>query len=251
MTMRLGCDPEVFMMNMNKELVSVIGKVDGNKWNPLQVASLPKGFTLQQDNVSLEFGIPPAASREEFVHYIQTVKAAGLEHLKGLSFSRASCAVFPEAEMQTAEAHVFGCEPDYNAWTRRKNPSPKPPHPLMRSAGGHVHIETTLPKREVVKAMDLYACLVSLFRDPHGVARRQMYGKPGAYRPKPYGVEYRSLSNFWIFSKPLISWVWDSSAKALEFVEKGGTVSVDVKHAIENNDKQAAKRLLQYYGVSA
>jgi hypothetical protein len=28
--------------------------------------------------------------------------------------------------------------------------------------------------------------------------RRSMYGKAGAYRPKPYGIEYRTPSNKWV-----------------------------------------------------
>ncbi len=37
-----------------------------------------------------------------------------------------------------------------------------------------------------------------------GLLRKQLYGKAGAFRPKEYGVEYRSLSNFWVFSPEII-----------------------------------------------
>jgi hypothetical protein len=34
--------------------------------------------------------------------------------------------------------------------------------------------------------------------------RRKLYGKPGAFRPKPYGCEYRVLSNAWV-DKPEVA----------------------------------------------
>ena len=154
--MRLGADPEVFMTNMNGQLISVIGKIMGTKWEPDQIPDLPKGFTLQQDNVALEFGIPPASSADEYVMHIKSVKDKGLEVLKGLSYSPLSCAIFPEEEMQSPQAHMFGCEPDYDAWTGKVNQKPSPSNPLMRSAGGHVHVETKLPKKPVIQAMDVF-----------------------------------------------------------------------------------------------
>jgi hypothetical protein len=41
--------------------------------------------------------------------------------------------------------------------------------------------------------------------------RRELYGKAGAFRPKPYGVEYRVLSNRWLNSEALIRWVYNQS----------------------------------------
>ena len=246
--MRLGADPEVFLKN-KAALVSVVGKVDGNKWNPWQVPDLPKGFTLQQDNVALEFGIPPAANKTEFIRHIQTVKAAGKKYLKGLSYSTESCAIFPKSEMNTAEAHVFGCEPDFNAWTHKENNKPTPPHPHMRSAGGHIHVETTLDKEAVVRAMDCRIGITSVLMD-NGEDRRQLYGKAGAYRPKPYGVEYRTPSNWWIFNARLIGWVWDETSKALAAVA-GGDMFLDttIRECIDNNDKHLAQKLVKQYNL--
>jgi len=247
--MRLGSDPEVFLQNQGK-FMAVCGLLNGHdKWNPMQVPDMPQGFTFQEDNVAVEFGIPPAASKKEFVEYIRQVMEAGKGHT-GLSFAKTSCEVFPESEMQTAEAHIFGCEPDYNAWTGRVNKSPSPPHPSMRSAGGHVHIETGLNQRAVVRAADLFLGLRSLFLDKQGAKRRQLYGKAGAYRRKSYGPEYRTLSNYWIFSKALTGKVWDGVAESLEFVAKGNDVTDKrVRMAIDTSNLQMAQDVMQYYGV--
>lgn len=252
--MRLGADPEVFMTNVNGQLVSVIGKVGGNKWKPMQIADLPHGFCMHPDNVALEFGIPPAETSEQFVQHIKQIKNKGLEILKGLKYSPLSCAVFPDDELASPEAHQFGCEPDYNAWTGKINGRPVPPHPNMRSAGGHIHVETNLPKKPVIQAMDVYLTIPSILMDKNGDERRKLYGQAGAFRPKSYGVEHRVLSNFWITEDRLIDWVWRNVDRAVTSVKKGVRFTKDadrIINCINNNDKSLAKSLIKEYQLDA
>jgi hypothetical protein len=249
--MRLGADPEVFMQTPKGELISVIGMIDGTKWKPLQVEGLPLGFTLQQDNVALEFGIPPAASADEYVEYINKVKQAGLDYFTGLVYSDKSCAIFPDEQVDNPEARRFGCEPDFNAWTGRKNPPPKPGHPNMRSAGGHVHVESDLPKKPLMQCMDLCCAVPAVLMDD-GVERKKMYGKAGAYRPKPYGAEYRTLSNFWIKEEQLIRWVWKATEQAIKACASGLRLKKDagrIVDCINNNDKFVAEQLIREYDL--
>lgn len=254
--MRLGADPEVFLQDKNNKFLSVIGKIGAGKFDPLQIEDMPKGFTLQEDNVALEFGIPPAASADEFVHHIQAVLQKGLSKLPGLSFSKLSCTVFPEDQMQHPLAHTFGCEPDFNAWTGLENPKPKPPHPFMRSAGGHVHIETKLDPKLVGRACDLFLGVPAVLMDD-GAERKKLYGKAGAIRFKPYGVEYRTLSNFWIFDKKLIRWVWSNTEQAINLLEQdpdymSETLELSseiIQDCINNNDVKLAKQLVKEYGL--
>jgi hypothetical protein len=244
--MRLGSDPEVFLQDGNGKPISSIGYIGADKWNPFQIPDMPAGFTLQEDNVSLEYGIPPCSTPDEFVHHIQAVMEKSREYVKGLSFSKLSCIIFPEDQMNHPDAHVFGCEPDFDAWTKEINPKPRPPHPLMRSAGGHVHVETKNDPIISVRAMDLCLAIPSLFMDSDGDKRRQLYGKRGAFRPKPYGFEYRTLSNYWIFDEKLIRWVWRNVERALDI----GDVSKEDKNilqAINNNDKKVAEKLVKKY----
>jgi len=245
--MRLGSDPEVFLQDKNGKPISSIGYIGADKWAPFQIPDMPEGFTLQEDNVSLEYGIPPCASPDEFVHHIQAVMEKSKEYIKGLTFSKLSCIIFPEDQIQHPSAHVFGCEPDFNAWTKEINPKPRPPHPFMRSAGGHIHVETTVDPIIGVRAMDLCAGVPSTLMD-NGEARKQLYGKHGAFRPKPYGFEYRTLSNYWIFDEALIRWVWRATERALQI----GDVSAErdyIIQAIDNNDKEVAKMLAKKYDL--
>jgi len=68
--------------------------------------------------------------------------------------------------------------------------------------------------------MDLFLGVPSVLIDD-GKERKKLYGKAGAYRYKPYGVEYRTLSNFWVFEPGLIDWVWNQTEKALTHVKNG------------------------------
>jgi len=246
--MRLGSDPEVFLQDETGKPISSIGYINADKWHPLQIPDMPKGFTLQEDNVSLEYGIPPASSADEFVSHINAVMNRSKDWLPGLSFSKLSCIIFPEDQMQHPAAHIFGCEPDFNAWTLQTNPAPQPPHPFMRSAGGHIHVETKKKRINVVRHMDLFLAIPALFMDS-GEERKQLYGKAGAHRPKPYGVEYRTLSNFWIFEDELIRWAWRNTERAVEF---NGDIAADadaIVRAINDNDKPLGRELVAKYNL--
>jgi hypothetical protein len=247
--MRLGADPEIFLQDNTGNLVSAIGYIKADKWNPLQIPGMAPGFTLQEDNVSLEYGIPPAATVEEFIHHINAVMEKSKEWVPGLSFSKLSCAVFPAEQLEHPLARVFGCEPDYNAWSLKPNHPPRPPNEFLRSAGGHIHVETQEDPIQVVRAMDLFLGVPSILMD-NGKERRQLYGGPGAHRRKPYGVEYRTLSNFWIFEDRLIRWVWDNTARALSNLDIDfESVGSEIQHAISKGDVKLAESLCQAFNL--
>lgn len=246
--MRLGSDPEVFLQDKAGNPISAIGYINADKWNPMQIPDMPKGYTLQEDNVSLEYGIPPASSADEFVDHINKVMQKSLEYLPELSFSKLSCIVFPESQMNHPSAHIFGCEPDFNAWTCDVNPKPQPPHPLMRSAGGHIHVETTRSPLEVVRNMDLFLGVPSVLMDS-GEMRKQLYGKAGAFRAKEYGVEYRTLSNFWIFKDELIRWAWRNTERAVTSDVDVMAIQDKILDAINNNNKEVANELVKQYNL--
>lgn len=251
-TMRLGCDPEVFLVNQQGKFIAINGYINADKNNPLQVPDMAQGFTLQEDNVSLEYGIPPAATSKEFQEYISAVMEKSRSWLPpDVDFSKSSCTIFEEDQLQHPMSRVFGCEPDYCAYTKQANPKPVPPHPGMRSAGGHIHVETDLDPVEVVKAMDVFLGVPSVLMDD-GKERKKLYGKAGAFRYKPYGVEYRTLSNFWVFDSSLIDWVWKQTEKALAYIKEKGTVSDSMAKAarkcINEDDHSLAQQIIGITG---
>lgn len=250
--MRIGCDPEVFLLQ-NNYYKSVIGMIGRGKLDPLPVEGMEEGFTFQEDNVALEFGVPPAASEERFVFNVKAVQEEFLKQHPGFAFSSVSCVEFPQSELEHPMSQIFGCEPDYNAWTGRKNKSPQPPNPFMRSAGGHIHVETELDKRLVIRALDLTIGVPSVLMD-NGEQRRLIYGKAGAFRPKSYGVEYRTPSNFWIFEDRKVRWVWRNVERALKMVESGMAeeliqIKKEITNTIDKGNKAGAKLLVKAFDL--
>ena len=99
----------------------------------------------------------------------------------------------------------------------------------------------------VIKAMDLFLGVPSVLMD-NGIDRKKLYGKAGAFRSKPYGVEYRTLSNFWIFKPELIDWVWRNCERALGNLGAAAQAS-HVEECINNNDAKLAQALINEYNL--
>lgn len=209
----IGSDPELFLFN-KEEAVPSVGLLGGSKDAPVPV----KFGAIQEDNVLAEFNIEPATTRDEFVHNIDQVMRQLRDRVSPLSLRVISSHNFAKEVLKKAgpQAMTFGCDPDFNAWTQEHNEPPSP-YTTLRSAGGHVHVGYDVFEGpgpfEVVQAMDVYLGIPSVLLDDD-TQRRSLYGKAGACRPKPYGVEYRTLSNFWLRSNRLVRWVYDNSLLA-------------------------------------
>ena len=257
---KLGCDPEIFLTDAAENLRSAIGVVGGTKEFPRPLPELGEGYAIQEDNVAVEFNIPPADTKEAFIAYL----AKALEGIKseiswqGLQLCHASAAFFPKEELQHPAALEFGCDPDFNAWTGGKvNPKPTADDETLRSCGGHLHIGLgRCPGKDdtirLVKLMDLYASVPAVIMD-NGQLRKQLYGKAGAFRPKTYGVEYRPLSNFWVFNPKLVAWAYDVTQQAVTSWENGMDVTSEqdlILEAVNNNNKYAANDLISKYKLN-
>ena len=169
MSFSIGCDPEFFLLKKGKPH-SAIGLVGGTKEEPKPLRK--QGFSIQEDNVAVEFNIPPAYSHEEFIESIAYVMENLKKRLKGFTPSEDSALEFEQEQLLHPKALEFGCEPDFNAWTKQMNPRPIAENHLLRSAGGHVHVGTKEDPIEVIRAMDLFLGVPSIKIDSKGQRRR-------------------------------------------------------------------------------
>jgi hypothetical protein len=174
----------------------------------------------------------------------------------GFALSRLSAASFPKEELSDPRAFIFGCDPDLNAWTGRINPRPKAADQNLRSCGGHLHIgykfKTKAEAKRAVKLVELFVGVPSVLID-EGEERKKLYGKAGAMRYKPYGVEYRTLSNFWVFDKELRTWVYRNVERAMSLLDTDFDVDSlrdVIVHTINDNDKSMAHSLINQYNIA-
>ena len=117
---------------------------------------------------------------------------------------------------------------------------------------GHISIGwdnfTQEQQLDMVKAMDATVGLESVLLD-FDTERKKLYGKAGCFRFREYGIEYRSLSNFWIKSDESLKWSWDTTMKAIDLVNSGKIEEVKelgnyIVEAINTNNKELAQELL-------
>jgi hypothetical protein len=157
-------------------------------------------------------------------------------------------------------AKELGCDPDFSAYTLLPNPTPDNTR-LFRTGAGHVHVGwgSDIPTdnedhieicANFVKALD---ATVGMFMtvidtDPR---RRELYGKAGAFRPKPYGVEYRTPSNLWLTTKERRRVMWTLLGEGIRIMKSEkpteyfvGYSQEEVQSIIDNGNVDYATKAL-------
>lgn len=250
----IGADPELFVTKGDK-VVSAIGLVGGTKKVPVAMAD---GYFVQEDNVLAEFNIPPGATEVEFADNIRTgLNLLNVRLSPKYGVLVKAFHVMDKKELKHPKAKEFGCDPDIFAWDNVEHVA-NPPLDGLRTSSGHFHFGYEGPTHakniQLAKAFDIFHGLPSVILDPDN-RRRELYGQAGAFRHKPYGLEYRTLSSFWIQDEILCRWVFRNAEKAAAWVEEGGLASVseidghDIKTAINFYDKTLAQMLIAKYNV--
>lgn len=253
----LGADPEMFLFSeKDNKYVPVCGLVGGTKDKPLPITD--NGHSLQEDNCMIEYTIPPCKTKEKFIKNITFVKdyinETTLKPLGLKSVCKASVE-FSSNQLESEQAQLFGCDPDYNAWNYEQNVVDRTKiNPNLRSAGGHIHVGYDNPdcdlSIEIIRSMDLFVGVISVLIDSD-TNRRELYGKAGAYRFKSYGVEYRVLSSLLFENEDMLSFIYDYTMKAINFVNDNGIITDPdrIQECINNSDKNLAYEILNDYNI--
>lgn len=255
----VGADPELFLTK-GGVFHSGYGIIPGTKIAPFPV----EDGAVQVDGMAVEFNITPASNEEQFVTSVHKV----MHQLEAMIPKQFHLNISPVAEFapehmeaQPEDAKKLGCDPDFNAYTGLANPRPDQ-HPTMRTAAGHIHLGWCQDRDphdlrhfmsccELAKQLDLYLGVPSVLMDPD-TKRKQMYGKAGAFRPKPYGLEYRVLSNFWLKSDKLMRWAYRQTHEAFDSLVRRGAAkgcASEIENLINTNNKQVAQVICDAYGL--
>lgn len=255
-----GADPELMLVDDQGNLASAIGVVPGTKEKPHAVTC----GAVQHDNVMAEFNVNPSGTSDEFVHNMREVLRELADMISPLQLVARASANFPKEALDNKIAQVFGCDPDFDSWSLQMNSiDGTAAMERFRSAGGHFHIgerdstkemlQDPYGKVEVVKMLDIFQGIVSVAIDDDKTAhaRRSLYGRAGAHRPKDYGVEYRALGNFWVRSPDLVDLFYMLADRAVALTLEGKSTEIiesigedEIQRVINDSDKKGAKAIV-------
>lgn len=102
--------------------------------------------------------------------------------------------------------------------------------------------------------MDLFLSVPLMIFEPEH-RRKEMYGKAGAFRPQPWGVEYRVTSNYIYSSPELMTWAFNQTVRAIEFVNEHNTSLPEImtgnrlEMIINNKDIKACEELVKEFNL--
>lgn len=245
----IGADPE-FFLKRNGHFVSGHQYNCGSKGRPLQTTH---GF-IQNDGLAVECNVIPSKSRKEFINNVNGVVNDLELHLQRMDprlvLVKDPVGYFTPRYMASlpAAARQLGCDPDFDPYIKHAFPRPDGKN-HFRTAAGHIHIgwcNDVNPQNtehfnlccDVARQLDYYVGLATLLWDKDTV-RRNLYGKPGAFRPTSYGLEYRVPSNVWTRTNQLIGIVYDLTRNAIHDFIAGNRVDLKwgsvARYALSNN----------------
>lgn len=268
----IGADPEIFLRNKEGVAISAHDLLPGTKAVPHKV----EFGAVQVDGTAAEFNIDPVQIGDFNAfnnNIVQVMKQLSSMLGKKYSFNLSPVQDYPKEYFETLppSAIELGCEPDYSAYTGKVNPRPDNTK-TFRTAAGHIHVGwgSNIPKDdeehmiiccEFIKMLDLTAGLFNTLID-NDSRRRELYGKAGAFRPKSYGVEYRTPSNRWLSTKNtrfMMWWFINEGVKlmtqygSVEKVASGHGLSIQrgvhlnpaqVEAIINSGDRTAARKIV-------
>lgn len=260
----IGADPELFVQyraRVPHRNVPACKVTTGTKEKPEEFQN---GIKIHADNVCLEFNIPPSDNKQDFTSSILCAKSI-IEDLirKDREMVFAPAVVWLDAELKEAgeEASIFHCHPDKFCWGERKEPYKDLVQ--WRVAGGHVHLgwkkrANPVERLTVARACDYFIGLRSVIYEQESLAarRRMYYGSAGSFRECPYGIEYRTPSNFWIRNNELIGkmfdWGYEAVHRADDWQKLAEVIPEDaVQNCINTCNKGVAERYLKALGLEA
>ena len=256
-----GCDPELFL--------SKNGVVVGSE-TVIPKDGLTRYGKIIRDGIQVELNPKPSYCRQLICETIfsQIKTLQDIADKGGLSLDMRVTVPIEKTTMDSLskDSKVFGCNSSFNVYGELLDiASIDGETHMKRSAGGHIHIGASDPKileilknpDRLVPILDLVVAntMVMIDRDEGNIERRKMYGRAGEYRTPIHGLEYRTLSNFWLNNYTLSSMAFGLVSQAIDIVYFSDSVGSkndyatelinlvnikDVRDAINNNDYDLA-----------
>lgn len=218
----LGCDPELFfekggnIIGSEKVLADTGMVADYHRPG----GGIYKGNKIVTDGVQVELNPTPISCRALLAGEIAASFRALRDHLatmQGVAVSFRSVVEVNKQELDalSERSKLLGCAPSRNTYDKEATISVDLATFRTRSAGGHIHLGLNTggslfkARERLVPILDILLGNTSVLidRDPQAAERRKTYGRAGEHRLPAHGLEYRTLSNFWLRSYQLMSFV--------------------------------------------
>jgi|CXWL01.1.fsa_nt_gi hypothetical protein len=246
----LGADPEFSLIDTEvMRTTSAHDLVPGTKANPQKIT----GGWVQADGTMVEYNIPPAKSAKEFVDNNAEVLKSLREMIPEKYVFSFRPTVHYDPYYFSHVPHVakeLGCSADYNAWKGGGiNPRPQPPLDRldMRTCSGHLHLGFTKDQDpdnmshrwdccQLVKLLEVAICPYMPLWDSD-TQRQVLYGRPGAFRPKSYGVEWRVPSNAWLNYPEIQGWLFDACKSVFLTMKAGHYPLVKLQSTVDYSSR--------------
>lgn len=258
----LGADPEIFLEKGDGTLIPAFTFLP-SKYEPLRTAE--QNCTYYWDGFQAEYNVVPSRDLNECLvsirYGLKALLEAAQKHEPSARLSLKTVFETPldmlrKLNETSPEFVEFGCMPSYNAYgvDGMHLDGVNCPH---RFAGGHIHFGISYDDNamdkipQIVKALDasLGVMCVSLFENFDNPVRRQYYGLVGEHRLPPHGLEYRTLSDAWLFNPKLASFVLDASRKILTATVNGKNKwqasEAEVIECVIRSDVEMARKIVK------
>lgn len=198
----LGSDPEFIVVDEKGTPVAMCGLFGGTKEIPEPITELGEGYFKSEDNVLIEFNVPPSDTVKKLLGHInKCIKYANKEVKKINPGYKVSFLSSGEFDVSHRQAQVFGCDPSYSVI--RGNIESFRPDPSavgkLRSSACHIHfginVLEKVTKDNFILLCDLYLGIPSLIVDntEDAVRRKHIYGNLSDFRISKHTIEYRTL----------------------------------------------------------
>lgn len=264
----MGMDPEAFITTEKGRIIGAEKLLKDKK--PISAAGVHQFYEQNKiipDGIQIEFNPMPRTCRAQVCYQLvasfrELKKQLDANNMKA-SFTGVISVAKAELESLDADSRRLGCAPSLNVFDAAATVKVRDGY-RTRSAGGHLHFGLMGARPDqaadyphfqpavLVPLLDaiLGNTCVMIDTDPKQRIRRRVYGRAGEYRLPPHGLEYRTLSNFWLRSIYLSSFVMGLGRQvisALYYAPKAMTAmlgSIDmskVRKAINTNNADLAR----------
>ncbi len=217
-----------------------------------KLATLPQKW--EHDGVAVEYHITPSDDPEQIAQEIYMA-------LQDIEINK-SIIININPKKLTEEEIALGCDKSHNIYnTFCLDVDPK--SIKYRSSGGHIHMSKLTEKGQkahianiynIIKSLDSTLGLWSVITSPnkeHEKQRRKLYGRAGEYRYRNKVLEYRTLSNFWLFDPEMIKFVYSTAQKIVADEDLAEEIALslsdyEIQYAINDMQEEIAGRLYKH-----